>query len=137
MSGRFERILSAVLTLAALVIAAATVRREFFTGGLDASQVSENNAGLAYDDDWHDLLRAGIRIGDSTAVIQLIAFVDLECPACRAFHLGAYQEARQCFGSKLTTTFLHFPLHIHRFARIAAVAAECAHEQGRFGELID
>jgi protein-disulfide isomerase len=50
------------------------------------------------------------------------------------FHV---EGIRQRFGSGVGLAFVHFPLPMHRFGEIAARAAECAEQQGRFAAFID
>lgn len=69
--------------------------------------------------------------------VTIIEFADLECPACRHFELGTLADVRQKYGSNVRSAFVHFPLSNHRYARPAAKAAECAHEQGKFQPFIE
>jgi protein-disulfide isomerase len=45
-------------------------------------------------------------------------------------------SVRKQFGDSVAVTFIHFPLPIHRFARMAAQAAECAANAGRFSQFV-
>lgn len=63
-------------------------------------------------------------------------FVDLECPFCRRYQATLQRVADQ-FGSAVSLVFLHYPLDMHRFARPAAQASECAERQGRFREFVE
>jgi protein-disulfide isomerase len=62
-------------------------------------------------------------------------FSDLECPFCKAFR-DRLEKLRAEKGAQISVLFVHFPLDGHKFARIAAVSAECAAEQGRFDEFV-
>jgi protein-disulfide isomerase len=75
--------------------------------------------------------------GNPHAPVKLIEFLDLECPACRAFHHDALHEARARFGDSVSITYVHYPLRIHRFAKDAARAAECAAISGMFARVVD
>ncbi len=130
-----ERVLSVVLTVAAVVIAAAVVRREFFAPAIPP--LASTQSTIEYEPDWRSLLVHGIPEAQTVAPAVLIEFVDIECPACRSFHLNALRSAREEFGDKLEVRFIHWPLSNHRFARPGAEAAECAHRQGRFTEFLD
>jgi protein-disulfide isomerase len=137
---RADRILSWALTAAAVVMAAVLVKREFFaTAGPTARTQPPTPTAFPfhYDERWTELPAHGIRMGAPDAPIQLIELADLECPACRTFHLHTLREAKAAFGEAMAVTFVHFPLPYHRFAMPAARAAECAAEQGRFAEFLD
>jgi protein-disulfide isomerase len=69
----------------------------------------------------------------------VIEFSDFECPFCREHALGAQpiiDEALVATGDVLWV-FKHLPLEIHPGALSAAVAAECAGDQGQFWEMHD
>ena len=132
---RFEMIVTALLTLAALGVAAAVLHREFGTspvvGARDRSRAPEF---LEY---WKDLVPPddSLASGDDGTVV-VIEFSDLECPFCRRFH-DALGRARDETGVRVRSVFLHYPLPQHRFAVPAARAAECARDQGRFNPFLD
>lgn len=131
-----DRVLSGLLTIAAIIMAAVLVKREFFPAPRGPIQVPASGA-LEFDASWREYLAHGDVTTPPSAPITLIEFVDLECPACRGFHLGALRDARAEFGSQLDVRFVHWPLPSHRFARPAAEAAECARNQGRFSEFLE
>jgi protein-disulfide isomerase len=134
-----ENALSWALTAAALAIAVVAVRREFFSGSTVAPQprILAAKGEVAREPHWQQLVDQGIRTGDADAPIHLVEFLDLECPACRGFHLRTLREARETYGPQLAVTFVHTPLPRHRFARLAAHAAECAGQQSRFYDFVD
>jgi Thioredoxin len=131
---RSESAVSWLLTAAALTMAAVMVRREFWPSTREFPQPRHSPKFLS---EWQALLRAGHTSGDSLASAKLIEFVDLECPACRSFNRTVLRQVQAEFGSRLSITYIHFPLSIHRFANIAAQGAECAGEQGRFVPFLD
>jgi hypothetical protein len=69
------------------------------------------------------------------APVQVIEFLDLECPACRKY-AGVLTSIQKEFGSKLTIQYVHFPLAYHGNAMAAAEAAACADHQARGAEFI-
>lgn len=87
---------------------------------------------MIYDSGWRASFETGIASGVANAPIQLVQFADLECPACRDFEMKTLSAARERYGERLATVYVHFPLPYHRFARVAAQASECAEVQGRF-----
>lgn len=91
--------------------------------------------GLAPDPDRPGFNMAGDPYkGNPDAKITVVEFTDFQCPACRTHAL----EAQPIIDSQLVDTGKvlwvekHFPLRIHDQAALAAVAAECAGEQGRY-----
>jgi protein-disulfide isomerase len=76
-------------------------------------------------------------LGDSSAPVKIVEFSDLECPYCKRFNEERIPSIRQEFGPQVTIVFVHFLLPMHRFARPAARAAECAGAQDRFGEFVE
>ena len=134
MTTRIERILSGLLTFAALVIALVVVRREFFAA---RPPVSRATLQLEYDSQWQGMLEQGIRMGAASAPLQLIEFVDFECPVCRGFHRNTWPAIQKKFRDQLALTVIHSPLSIHRFARIAARAIECATSVGQGSQMME
>jgi protein-disulfide isomerase len=75
--------------------------------------------------------------GNENATITLTEYSDFECPACGQFQpmvtdiLGKY-------GDNIKFEYKHYPLiQIHKYAQIAATAAEAAGQQGKFFEYAD
>ena len=74
--------------------------------------------------------------GPAQALVTLVAFSDFECSFCRAAS-ATLEELRAHYGDQLRVVFMHHPLDMHARAVPAAVAAECAGEQGKFWEMHD
>lgn len=75
--------------------------------------------------------------GPSGAKVTLRIFEDFECPACRVASQGI-DHVRQQYGDTVRVVWNDFPLEsAHKNARIAANAARCAEEQGKFWEYGD
>ncbi len=135
MRDRTERGLSAVLTVAAVVIAVALVHREFFpAAGARASAAPQGPP--VYLADWKDLLAGSVVLGDSNATVQVIEFTDLECPFCKRFN-AVVRSVRAKYGRGVSLAVVHLPLEMHRFARPAARAVECAGAESRFESLFN
>lgn len=130
----FERVISVILALSALVVAGVLVTREVTDGRgrLDGAGAPE----LYLQPEWEELLQSGRMIGAPDAPVQIVEFVDFECPACKHYHTQLKEVARE-FEGRVAMTLVHFPLHQHRHAYETARAAECAHAQGRFAEFVD
>lgn len=117
--------------------------------GQDAGEASEP-AGLPF---WADIEtglqpdpdRPGVNLagdhykGNPDASVVVVEFSDYECPFCRDHAI----ETQPLIDETLVDTgdvlwvFKHLPRNIHPRARVAAVAAECAGDQGQFWEMHD
>ncbi|MBI5466569.1 MAG: thioredoxin domain-containing protein [Candidatus Kerfeldbacteria bacterium] len=75
--------------------------------------------------------------GSSEADITLQEFSDFQCPACLAAQ-PVVQDVIKTFSDRLKLEYKHYPLvTIHTQAFRAALAAECANDQGKFWEYHD
>jgi len=134
MHTRIESATTVLLVVAALVVAGATAHREF--GGSAQGRAAGTAPPPEFVANWKDLVPTGVLVGDSAAPIKIIEFGDLECPACKTFHSTLRDLARE-HRKDVALIFVHYPLQMHRFARPAARAAECARDQGRFAQYYD
>ncbi len=77
--------------------------------------------------------------GDSNAPVTIIEFSDYQCPFCRRFHNEVLPSIEKKYIStgKVRYIFRDFPLGFHKQAIPAAVAANCAGEQGKYWEMND
>jgi len=71
-------------------------------------------------------------LGPVDAPVQLVVFMDFECPYCRRAAQQGFQELRRRYPEDLRLVFRHLPLPIHRSADGAARAAIAADRQGQF-----
>lgn len=79
-------------------------------------------------------------IGNPDAPITIIEFSDFQCPFCARFHIQTLPLILQDYidQGKVKLVFRDFPIQsIHPNAVPAAVAAECANEQGEFRKMHD
>lgn len=79
-------------------------------------------------------------IGAEDAPVTIIAFSDFQCPYCRQFEQGAFQQLKSEYieTGQVRLVFRDFPLtEIHPNALSAAMAAECAHDQDAFWPMHD
>jgi protein-disulfide isomerase len=74
--------------------------------------------------------------GDQKAPVQMIVYSDFACLFCAQFAV-TMKKIEENFKDKLAITFRHYPLPGYPDAKIAAEAAECAAEQGKFWEMHD
>ncbi len=76
-------------------------------------------------------------IGKLDAPVELIIYSDFDCPFC-ADYAKTVKRVIDEFGDKIVVAYRHFPLTaIHDNALAAAIASECAAEQGKFWEMHD
>lgn len=81
-------------------------------------------------------LSAAHRIGPEKAPVQIVVYSDFQCPFCREL-TPVLHRLRAEFPDEVALVYRHFPLSGHPRAFPAAVAAECAAEQGAFWEYHD
>jgi protein-disulfide isomerase len=76
--------------------------------------------------------------GDANATLRIEEYADLQCPACRAAHTNIVEPLLEKYGNSIAYELYHFPLQqAHPYALKAAIAAECAGQQGQFYEYVD
>ncbi|MDT8437334.1 MAG: DsbA family protein [Gemmatimonadota bacterium] len=129
-SSRLEAGATVVLAVAALVLAALAVT-ERISGRQGRAQ-----AGLVAEgrevEGWAELAEPGAWRGEADAAVTVVEFSDFQCPFCRMLS-GRMDSLIAAYPGRVRHVFRHLPLEaIHPQARAAAVAAECAEEQGRF-----
>ncbi len=82
-----------------------------------------------------DLATANIS-GPRDARVQLVVFSDFQCHFCREL-ASVLKRARAEFPNDVMVAYRYFPIEEHERALPAAIAAECASEQGAFWEYHD
>jgi protein-disulfide isomerase len=77
--------------------------------------------------------------GSDSAPVHITEYSDFECPFCASFATVQMPEVREQLitTGKLQWRFRDFPLSSHQYSRTAALAAQCAGEQGKFWEMHD
>jgi protein-disulfide isomerase len=77
------------------------------------------------------LANAAIK-GDKNAPVTMLEFSDFECPFCGRFAQGTLPQIISDYidKGKVKLAFRNFPLGFHQYANTAALAAQCAREQG-------
>lgn len=123
-----DGLLTTVLVLCALVTTGLVIRREINPAPLVSST---NVSSPSLIKDWREALKRGSTMGPPNAPVQVVEFADFECPFCASFN-STLRAARERYQDKIALTFAHFPLETHKFAESAALAAECAADQGHF-----
>jgi protein-disulfide isomerase len=75
--------------------------------------------------------------GAPDAKAVLVEFSDFQCPACGAA-APLVEQLKARFGPRLRVLYKHRPwFEFHRWAKDAALSAECAGRQGKFWEMHD
>lgn len=75
--------------------------------------------------------------GNTKAKVTIVEYSDFQCPFCERHH-PTLQKVMDEYGDKVQWVYRHFPLtSIHPQAMPAALASECASEQGKFWEYSD
>jgi len=100
-------------------------------GGGDAVVNVDDYAKLAESDE--------PSIGNADAPVTIIEFSDFQCPFCRRFWADTYGQLRKEYidTGKVRLVFRDYPLPFHEAAMPSALAANCAHEQGKFWQYHD
>ncbi len=68
--------------------------------------------------------------------VTIVEYSDYQCPACAYFHPFTV-KIKEDLGDKVEVIYKNFPLNSHRYAQIAARAAESARLQGKHFEMHD
>jgi predicted DsbA family dithiol-disulfide isomerase len=126
-STKLANLLTGVLTFCAVIITALVIRREFFP----KEEVQNALPKPRIIKDWEQLGRRGNLLGSPSAPIRIVTFSDYQCPFCRELD-SSLTELRGKYQNQIAVLYRHDPLTIHREAFSAAVAAECAANQGEF-----
>jgi len=82
--------------------------------------------------DWRRLALGAHRRGSALAPVTIIEFSDFQCPYCREA-ADVLKAVMAKYPGSVALVYRHLPLqNLHPLARAAAIAAECAADQGQF-----
>ena len=89
--------------------------------------------------------RVQVEIGDSPvlgsedAPVTIVEFSDFQCPFCARWYAETKGQLEEQYinTGKVKLVYMHYPLNFHPEAVPAALASECAYEQGKFWEYHD
>ena len=85
-----------------------------------------------------DLKRGPSPESNPNAVVTVVEYGDIQCPACKTSYELVVKPLLKQYGSKIRFEFHEMPLSsIHSYALPAAEAAECAADQGKFWQFLD
>lgn len=133
-----------VLGAAWLIHRDITVVKNFAQGGTGNNpgnptpQPQEDEPQPAFSN-WKSLIRPyNPTLGPEDAPVVMIEFSDFQCPFCAKHFFQNHKILMEKYGKKMRFVYKHFPLtQIHPQAMNAAIAAQCAHREGKFWEYHD
>lgn len=80
----------------------------------------------------------GYLLGSDSAAVEITEYADYQCPVCRDFELVQFPTIRRQLieSGMVRWRYRDFPLDgMHQHARLAAHAAACANDQGKYWEM--
>lgn len=79
----------------------------------------------------------GYLLGSPAAPVEVSEFADYQCPACQKFETIQFPSVRQQLieTGLVRWRYRDFPLEMHPHGRVAAHAAACANDQGKYWEM--
>lgn len=126
--GTLSWLFTGVLMLGALIIMGMALHKGFKSYLAPAP----NTPSVRLVDAWEGFAEEGHRVGSQTAPVQIIKFYDYQCPFCSRVD-ETLARIREIYSEEVAVIYRHYPLiAIHPQAYPAAIAAECAADQGRF-----
>ncbi|MFA6285382.1 MAG: thioredoxin domain-containing protein [Parcubacteria group bacterium] len=78
-----------------------------------------------------------VQSGPKDAKVKMVIFSDFQCPYCKSFYEQGVKKAMADYKDQVLFVFKEVPLSIHDKAVSAAMAGECANEQGKFWQMAD
>lgn len=108
----------------------------------DANQAAPTPAPVVIDEaTWDKLLsKPASSMGDKNAKVVMVEFTDFQCPYCEAYFTQTYNQIKEEYvdTGKVYYVSRDLPLvTLHPNAHIAAEAARCAGDQGKYYEMHD
>lgn len=81
----------------------------------------------------------GYTMGSDSAPVEVVEYLDFECPACAQFAVVQEPTIREQLitTGKLRWRARDYPLTIHKYSRFAAHASQCAGEQDKYWAMHD
>lgn len=117
-----ENILTGILVICVVIVTFLFLRKEF---------AGKTEISYTIVDNWKELIPADERENGSISKAYLIEFFDYECPYCSVVDT-VLDSIQSKYDAKIKIIRYHFPLNMHPSAYKAAIAAECARDQGMF-----
>ena len=79
-------------------------------------------------------IKTGYLRGNKKASVILLEYSDYQCPFCGRVQ-STINKLLEKYKDRVAFGYRHFPLAFHKEADEAAIASECAREQGKFEEI--
>jgi protein-disulfide isomerase len=78
-------------------------------------------------------------MGNAQAPVSVIEFSDFECPFSKKFFTASFADIKKNFIDigKASFSYRNLPLPFHQNARLAAMTAECAGDQGKYWNIFE
>lgn len=79
----------------------------------------------------------GYVLGSEQAPVEVTEYADFQCPACQVFETVQFPDvkSRLIASGRVRWRYKDFPLPMHPHSRLAAHAAACANDQGKYWEV--
>jgi protein-disulfide isomerase len=122
---------TAVMVLCAVLVTGMAVRQQFFS-----TPAADGPPPAREIRDWERLAETGQVLGAADARVTIVEFSDFQCPFCAGLS-KTLRSMQQRNPAAFRIVYRHYPLVQHTHAANAAIAAECAGQQRRFGEYHD
>lgn len=127
-----QNVLTGTLVVCAVIVTALVVRREFIPSDAPADEAEVSTL----VPEWREYAATGHRAGPAGATLTIVEFSDFQCPFCRAL-AARLDSLRTEYPNDVAVVYRHFPLRGHPHAAAAALASECAGDQGSFWQMHD
>ena len=115
----------------------------FFPQGFEMGVIIDPDAGVEGTETEASAIDVSVDddpvLGNEDALVTIVEFSDFQCPFCKKANDEALSLVKENYvkTGKVKLVFRDFPLEFHPEAEVAALAAECADEQGKFWEYHD
>ncbi len=120
---RFYLVLAAVVVIGLAALGYSALRPSPVSIPANVTVVAADTAGFR-----------GYLLGSASAPVEVTDYADYQCPACGTFEAVQFPDiqSRLIAGGRVRWRYRDFPLNQHQHARLAAHAAACADDQGKY-----
>jgi protein-disulfide isomerase len=129
--GLFDKVATPLLTLCCVTVTTLALKQYFFPPAPRAPEIPTQAVKGRLLPDSAQIGIGSLRIGAKDAPFQLTEFADFECPFC-SVAARQIHELRAKHPGAISVTFRHLLIPGHTHSPLAALAAECAGDQGAF-----
>jgi protein-disulfide isomerase len=123
-------VITALLVLCAVAVAAASVHREVQYG-----KTRSGSAAVTAVKDWQSYATEGHVLGSADAPVTIVEFSDFLCPYCARF--AEYADSLRSLGENVKVVYRHLPGTRRDLAIPAIRASECAADENKFEGMHD